>query len=90
MKESGSLKLLFENLDLTPIYLIPPESPDWYAAVVYDPEKVVNSRRRLFKKASAEKGLGACFSLAFPGSWLYRTEEEGLALAADVDARTKN
>ena len=67
MKESGSLKLLFENLDLTPIHTIHLESPDWYTAVDFAPEKVVISRRRLFKKASAEKALVLAFHFPFPG-----------------------
>ena len=60
----GEQLLLISDTAIHPIHL---ESPDWYAAVDYDPEKVVNSRRRLFKKASAEKALVLAFHFPFPG-----------------------
>ena len=64
ISSGGEQLLLIVDTAIPPIYL---ESPDWYAAVDFAPEKVVNSRRRLFKKASAEKALVLAFHLPFPG-----------------------
>jgi len=64
ISSGGEQLLLISDTAIHPIHL---ESPDWYAAVDYDPEKVVKSRRRLFKKANAEKALVLAFHFPFPG-----------------------
>ena len=43
------------------------EQPEWYAAVDFDPEQIVITRRRFFSKAADEKALVFAFHFPFPG-----------------------
>ena len=45
----------------------PLERPEWHAAVEFDPKQVQATRRRIFKRAVAEKALVLAFHFPFPG-----------------------
>lgn len=49
---------------LHPIHM---EQPEWCAAVDFDPDQVVATRRRVLNWAAAEKALVLAFHFAFPG-----------------------
>jgi glyoxylase-like metal-dependent hydrolase (beta-lactamase superfamily II) len=49
---------------LHPIHM---EQPEWHAAVDFNPEQVQATRRRILKRAVAEKALVLAFHFPFPG-----------------------
>jgi glyoxylase-like metal-dependent hydrolase (beta-lactamase superfamily II) len=49
---------------LHPIHI---EQPEWYAAIEFDPQQVVTTRRRLFNQAVVQKALILAFHFPFPG-----------------------
>jgi glyoxylase-like metal-dependent hydrolase (beta-lactamase superfamily II) len=62
---SGSAKLLLvSDLVLHPLHL---EHPEWCAAVDVMPDQVALSRRKILKRAAAEKTLMLAFHFPFPG-----------------------
>jgi glyoxylase-like metal-dependent hydrolase (beta-lactamase superfamily II) len=60
----GEQLLCISDVVLHPVHL---EQPEWYAAVDFDPEQVVSTRRRLLDKAAADKSLVLAFHFLFPG-----------------------
>jgi len=62
---SGREQLLYvSDAVVHPIHV---EQPQWYAAVDFDPEQTVASRRRLLDRAATEKALVLAFHFPFPG-----------------------
>ena len=56
--------LCISDLVLHPIHM---EEPEWCAAVDFDPEQVVTTRRRILAMAATEGALVLAFHLPFPG-----------------------
>lgn len=56
--------LCISDTMLHPIHL---ERPEWHAAVDFDPEQVLATRRRILARAVAEKALVLAFHFPFPG-----------------------
>jgi len=72
---SGSDKLLYiSDTVLHPIHL---EEPDWYSAVAFNPEQVVTTRRRILKRAAAERSLVLASHFPFPGLGHIMQREDG-------------
>ena len=62
---SGGEQLLYiSDTVLHPIHL---EQPEWCAAVDFDPDQVVATRRHILTRAAAEKALVLAFHFPFPG-----------------------
>ncbi len=64
ISSAGEQLLCISDVALHPIHL---EQPDWYAAVDFDPQQTVATRRRLLNKAATEKALVLAFHFPFPG-----------------------
>jgi glyoxylase-like metal-dependent hydrolase (beta-lactamase superfamily II) len=64
ISSEGEQLLCISDVVLHPVHL---EQPEWYAAVDFDPERVVSTRRRLLDKAAADKALVLAFHFPFPG-----------------------
>jgi glyoxylase-like metal-dependent hydrolase (beta-lactamase superfamily II) len=64
VSSSGEQLLCISDAAIHPIHL---EEPDWYSAVAINPEKVVDTRRRLLERAATEKALVLAFHFPFPG-----------------------
>ena len=64
ISSAGEQLLCISDVALHPIHL---EQPDWYAAVDFDPQQTVATRRRLLNKAVTEKALVLAFHFPFPG-----------------------
>ena len=64
VSSEGEQLLCISDVVLHPIHL---EHPEWHAAVDLDPEQVEATRRRILKRAVAEKSLVFGFHLPFPG-----------------------
>ena len=64
ISSAGEQLLYISDVALHPIHL---EQPDWYAAVDFDPQQTVATRRRLLNKAATEKALVLAFHFPFPG-----------------------
>ena len=62
---SGSAKLLVQS-DVTNIPELFLRNPGWHVAFDIDPEKAVQTRRKFYDMASAEKALIAGFHFSFP------------------------
>jgi glyoxylase-like metal-dependent hydrolase (beta-lactamase superfamily II) len=70
---SGSERLLCtSDAFLHPIHV---EYPNWYAAIDFDPQKVVTTRHQLLKLAATQKTQVVAFHFTFPG--LGRIIKEG-------------
>ncbi len=63
--QSGSAKMLIQA-DVTNIPEFFLRHPDWHVAYDVDPEKAVQTRRRFYDMASAEKTLISGFHFSFP------------------------
>ncbi len=70
---SGSARLLVQS-DVTNIPELFLRNPDWHVAFDIDPVKAVETRRRFYDMAAAEKTLIAGFHFAFPS--LGRVEKD--------------
>ena len=64
ISSGGEELLCVSDAVLHPIHL---EQPQWCAAVDFDPDQVVATRRRLLSRAAAEKALVLAFHFPFPG-----------------------
>jgi glyoxylase-like metal-dependent hydrolase (beta-lactamase superfamily II) len=64
ISSEGEQLLCISDAALHPIHL---ECPDWYAAVDFDPEEIVATRRKLFSRAATKKALVFAFHFPFPG-----------------------
>ncbi len=64
VSSAGEQLLCISDVVLHPIHL---EQPQWHAAVDLDPKQVEATRRRILKRAMAEKPLVFGFHLPFPG-----------------------
>lgn len=64
ISSGGEQLLCGADLMILPITL---EQPDWYAAVDFDPEQIIVSRRQFLSKAAGEKTLVFAFHFPFPG-----------------------
>jgi glyoxylase-like metal-dependent hydrolase (beta-lactamase superfamily II) len=64
VSSKGEQLLCISDTVLHPIHL---ERPEWHAAVDFDPEQVQATRRRILKRAVAEKALVLAFHFPFPG-----------------------
>ena len=64
VSSEGEQLLCISDAVLHPIHL---EQPGWHAIVDLDPKQVEATRRRILKKAAAEKSLVFAFHLPFPG-----------------------
>ena len=60
----GAQMLYIADAALHPIHL---EHPSWCSSVAFDPEQVMASRVKLFRKASTEKALVMASHFPFPG-----------------------
>jgi glyoxylase-like metal-dependent hydrolase (beta-lactamase superfamily II) len=64
VSSKGEQLLCISDTVLHPIHL---KRPEWHAAVDFDPEQVQATRRRILKRAVAEKALVLAFHFPFPG-----------------------
>ncbi|MCG2775409.1 MAG: MBL fold metallo-hydrolase [Desulfobacterales bacterium] len=64
ISSEGEQLLCISDTALHPIHL---EQPEWCAAVDFAPDQVVATRRRILKRAAAEKALVLAFHFPFPG-----------------------
>jgi glyoxylase-like metal-dependent hydrolase (beta-lactamase superfamily II) len=64
ISSEGEQLLCISDVVLHPIHL---EQPGWHATVDLNPKQVEATRRRILKKATAEKALVLGFHLPFPG-----------------------
>jgi len=64
VSSKGEQLLCVSDTVLHPIHL---EQPEWHAAVDFDPKQVQATRRRILKRAVAEKALVLAFHFPFPG-----------------------
>ena len=64
VSSKGERLLCVSDTVLHPIHL---EQPEWHAAVDFDPKQVQATRRRILKRAVAEKALVLAFHFPFPG-----------------------
>jgi len=64
VSSEGEQLLCVSDAVLHPIHL---EQPEWHAAVDLDPKQVQATRRRILKRATAEKALVLGFHFPFPG-----------------------
>jgi len=64
ISSGGEELLCVSDAVLHPIHL---EQPQWCAAVDFDPDQVVATRRRLLSRAAADKALVLAFHFPFPG-----------------------
>ena len=64
VSSKGEQLLCVSDTVLHPIHL---EQPEWHAAVDFDPKQVQATRRRILKRAVAEKALMLAFHFPFPG-----------------------
>jgi glyoxylase-like metal-dependent hydrolase (beta-lactamase superfamily II) len=71
---SGSARILYQG-DVTNIPELFLRNPDWQINFDHEPEKAVQTRRRIHDMAAAEKLLVAGYHFAFPG--LGHVEKEG-------------
>jgi hypothetical protein len=71
---SGSAKMLVQS-DVTNIPELFLRNPDWHVAFDIDPEKAVQTRRKFYDMASADKTLIAGFHFLFPS--LGHVEKDG-------------
>jgi glyoxylase-like metal-dependent hydrolase (beta-lactamase superfamily II) len=63
--QSGAAKMLVQS-DVTNIPELFLRNPDWHVAFDIDPDKAVQTRRKFYDMASAEKALIAGFHFSFP------------------------
>lgn len=64
ISSGGQRLLVVSDAVIHPVHV---EQPDWCAAVDLDPERVVDTRRRLLDIAANEKALVLAFHFPFPG-----------------------
>jgi len=64
VSSKGEQLLCISDTVLHPIHL---ERPEWHAAVDFDPKQVQATRRRILRRAVAEKALVLAFHFPFPG-----------------------
>jgi glyoxylase-like metal-dependent hydrolase (beta-lactamase superfamily II) len=64
ISSEGEKLLVFSDAFLHPLHV---EQPHWHAAVDFDPQKVVTTRRRLLNLAATDKALVLAFHFPFPG-----------------------
>lgn len=63
VSSNGSQLLCLGDTVLHPLHV---EVPEWYAAVDFDPEQTVSTRRRLLSIATTERALVYAFHFSFP------------------------
>ncbi len=74
ISSEGQRLLVTSDAVIHPVHV---EHPEWYAAVDIDPERVVDTRRRLLNRATVEKALVLAFHFPFPGLGRVVQREEG-------------
>lgn len=76
---SGSAKMLVQS-DVTNIPELFLRNPEWHVAFDIDPEKAVQTRRKFYDMASAEKTLIAGFHFSFPSMGYVEKDGNGYRL----------
>lgn len=64
ISSEGEKLLVFSDTFLHPLHV---EQPHWHAAVDFDPQQVMTTRRRLLNLAATDKTLVLAFHFPFPG-----------------------
>ena len=78
---SGSGRLFFQG-DVTNVPELFLRNPDWQVMFDHEPEKAVQTRRRIYDMASAEKILVCGYHFPFPGTRLHREGRHRLSPGA--------
>jgi glyoxylase-like metal-dependent hydrolase (beta-lactamase superfamily II) len=76
---SGSARMLVQS-DVTNIPELFLRNPDWHVAFDIDPEKAVQTRRKFYDMASADKTLIAGFHFSFPSMGYVEKDGNGYRL----------